>query len=287
MYRTSQKYPSIRRHLRCAGVLLLALLAVDAHAADPRDPWENLNRRVFAFNDFLDRYFLVPVAKGYQAVTPEAVDKGVTHVFANLKDVVNSANFALQIEGGMAVDSASRVLVNTTLGIGGWFDVASAGGIPHRDTGFGTTLGKWGVGSGNYLVLPFWGPSTVREALAIPVNRTLHPVDRPLTMVESDGARLALGALELVDMRADLLRYEQAIVGDRYSFLRDIYLQRREFDVQGGNNPGSDPFLDDDFDDFEDDTMDADAAEKDPEGADDEAATEAELPEAVDPERVD
>lgn len=252
--------------MRCTGAMLLALLAADARAADPRDPWENFNRSVFTFNDFLDRHFLIPVAKGYQAVTPETVDKGITHVFANIQDVVNGVNFALQAEGGMAIDTASRVLVNTTLGIGGWFDVASAGGIPHRQTGFGTTLGKWGVGSGNYLVLPFWGPSTVRDALAIPVNRTIHPLDRPLTIVERDSVRLALSALELVDMRADFLRYEQVIVGDRYSFLRDIYLQRREFDVQGGSNPADDPFLDEDFDDFEDDGSAEDAVEGGVEG---------------------
>lgn len=278
--------------MRCAGVLLLALLAADAQAADPRDPWENLNRRIFAFNDFLDRHFLVPVAKGYQAVTPEAVDKGVTHVFANVQDVVNAVNFALQAEGSMAVDTTSRVLVNTTLGIGGWFDVASAGGIPRRDTGFGTTLGKWGVGSGNYLVLPLWGPSTVRDALAIPVNRTIHPVDRPLTLVESEGVRFALGALELVDMRADFLRYEQAIVGDRYSFLRDIYLQRREFDVQGGSNPANDPFLDEDFDDFEDDGSEDDTvdsnAKVDAEEVGSGTASGEKPPQApADPERAD
>lgn len=245
----------MRRHLLLLSLLMLPSLAT---AADPRDPWEGFNRKVFAFNDWADRWFMTPVAKGYQAVTPEAVDRHVTHFFNNLRDVVDTFNHALQGEGRHAAEGTVRVLANTTLGVAGIFDVASAGGLPRRDNGFGTTLGKWGVGSGPYLVLPFLGMSTVRDAAAIPVNMWAHPLEPPGTLVPRDGPRLALEALDLIDMRADLLRYEQAVVGDRYGFLRDIYLQRRAFEVRGQRNPAEDPFLDDDFGD--EDAGDADDA---------------------------
>lgn len=234
-----------------AGLLLAGLLLPAGALANEQDPWESFNRRVFAFNEFLDGNLLKPVARAYHKVTPEPVDRSITHFFNNLDEVGNALNFALQGEGSHAVDSASRLVANTLLGVGGLFDVAAAGGIPRRDSGFGTTLGKWGVGKGPYLVLPFWGPGTVRDALAIPADRTVHPLDKPVAIDMHDRVSIPLSLLEVVDIRADVLRYEQLIVGDRYTFLRDAYLQRRHYEVHGEQPAAPDPFLDEDFDEGE------------------------------------
>lgn len=238
-----------RANLLLPGLLLTLCVAGNASAADARDPWEGINRKVFAFNEFADRMVLKPAAIGYQAITPDAVDRSVTHFFNNIADLTHAANFALQGEGGLAADSSLRFLVNSSLGVGGLLDVASPGGIPRRDTGFGSTLGKWGATSGPYLILPFLGPSTVRDAAGIPVDWTFDLLQEPHTLIERERARYALTVLQLVDLRADLMRYEPAIVGDRYTFLREVYLQGRDFDVQGGQSPAADPFLDDDFSD--------------------------------------
>lgn len=209
-----------------------------------RDPWEGFNRGVFAFNEWFDTWFGKPVARGYQAVTPEFVDVRVTRFFNNLGDVTNAANLALQGEGRQALDATGRVIANSSVGLGGLFDVASAGGIPRRETDFGTTLGKWGVPSGNFLVLPFLGPSTVRDAGGIPVDWAFSPLVKPWTLFNDESTRYGLEVLGLVDKRADLLQYEQAVIGDRYVFLRDLYLQNRDYEVDGA--PASDPFLDED-----------------------------------------
>lgn len=234
--------------LRCLSLfVLLAIPAATMADNGARDPWEGFNRKVYAFNDWIDTWLARPLARGYQFVTPEFVDNRVTRFFANLGDVTNAANLALQGEGKQALDSTGRVMANSTLGLAGLFDVASAGGIPRRETSFGTTLGKWGVSSGNYLVLPFLGPSTVRDAAGVPVDWAFGPVIRPWTLFDDDATRYGLQALDLVDTRADLLQLEEAVVGDRYAFLRDIYLQRRDFTVEGATS--TDPFLDEDFED--------------------------------------
>ncbi|MFZ5724738.1 MAG: MlaA family lipoprotein [Pseudomonadota bacterium] len=224
---------------------LLGLLSSPVLAGSERDPWEGFNRQMHAFNDALDRYVLKPVAKGYRAVTPDFADRSVSRFFANLHDVADSANLALQGDFTASRDSVLRVLGNTTIGLGGLLDPAGAIGLANHDTNFGITLGKWGTGSGPYLVLPFLGPGTVRGVAALPVDMTLEPLPEPWSVVESDGWRISLGVLDKVDRRADLLDYEQAMVGDHYAFLRDIYLQRLDFAVHGA--AAEDPFLDDDM----------------------------------------
>lgn len=232
---------------RIRAVLLLAIalsLPAAAYADNgARDPWEGFNRQIFAFNEWFDRVAGTPIARGYQKATPEFADKAVTSFFRNLGDVSNLVDFALQGEGSKSMHSTARVLANTTLGLGGLVDIATKGGIPRYDTRFGTVLGKWGVESGPYLVLPFLGASTVRDAAGIPVDWTLNPLPDPLTVFDDDVVRLGLQGLMYVDLRADLLQYEQAIIGDRYVFLRDVYLQNRDYDVHGA--PAKDPFLED------------------------------------------
>lgn len=234
--------------MRALPVLLVLLtFAGVTRAADPRDPWEGFNRKVFVFNETVDRWFLKPVARGYQAVTPEFVDRSVTRFFANLHDVVDIPNYALQGDAAGSRDSLLRVIANTSVGLGGLLDPASAGGIADRDTDFGTTLGIWGVGPGNYLVLPFMGPGTVRSVAGSPFDWWVNPLPLPWTLAEDEAQRYFLEALLVVDTRARLLDYEQAVVGDRYSFLRDVYLQRSEYKING--EAAEDPFLDDSFDD--------------------------------------
>jgi len=221
---------------------LLGLAPLAGAGEDPRDPWQGMNRQVFAFNDAFDRYLGTPLARGYQAVTPAALDTAVTAFFRNLGDVTNGVNFVLQGEGRQAATALQRVTGNTLAGLGGFIDIASLAGVPRRETDFGVTLGKWGVSSGPYLVLPFWGPSSPRDAAGLGVDLVIAPLPAPLTLVEEDAPRFGLQGLQLVDRRADLLQYEQALIGDRYSFLRDLFLQNRDYQVNG--KPAEDPFLD-------------------------------------------
>ncbi len=221
----------------------LLLSTTPAHADSERDPWENLNRKTQAFNDFFDTWLLKPVAHGYQAITPGPVDRSISRFFTNIHDLPDVVDFGLQGAWKDSGGSLLRVLGNSTIGIGGLFDPVGALGIPNRDTHFGTTLGKWGVGSGPYLVVPFLGPSSLRNTAAIPVDWTFEPIIKPWTVVESDAWRYGLVVLDAVDTRADLLTYEAAVIGDRYSFLRDAFLQKSDYDVHGA--PAEDPFLDD------------------------------------------
>lgn len=235
---TTRRYASTL--LLGAGLLLTALAAHASGATD--DPWEGFNRHVFAFNEFLDRGLLKPVAKGYRAVTPHFVDRGVSNFFSNLGEVPSFANHLLQGHLCDAGLDAGRFAVNSTLGIAGLFDVASQMGIQQKTTDFGVTLARWGAGSGPYLVLPFFGPSTVRDGIGVGGDWFLEPV----TYLEDDTARWSLRTLEAVDQRANLLEAEQLIVGDRYVFLRNLYLKRRQLLIEGGPR---EPDFDDGFDD--------------------------------------
>ncbi|MGB0224321.1 MULTISPECIES: VacJ family lipoprotein [unclassified Marinobacterium] len=213
-------------------VLSLSLNSVTAVAQDSElnDPWEGFNRGVFNFNESLDRAILKPVAQGYRFIMPDVAEQGVSNFFDNLRDVVTFFNNVLQLKPVEATQDLSRVLINTTIGIGGLFDVASAMDIPKNDEDFGQTLGAWGVESGPYLVLPLFGPSTVRDGVGIIPDMYLDP----LNQVESDELRYGLKALKVVDKRASLLDREGVVTGDRYTFIRDAYLQKREFEVNDG-----------------------------------------------------
>jgi len=213
-------------------VLSLSLNSVTAMAEESEinDPWEGFNRGVFNFNESLDRAILKPVAQGYRFIMPDVAEQGVSNFFDNLRDVVTFFNNVLQLKPVEATQDLSRVLINTTIGIGGLFDVASAMNIPKNDEDFGQTLGAWGVESGPYLVLPLFGPSTVRDGVGIIPDMYLDP----LNQVESEELRYGLKVLNVVDKRASLLDREGVITGDRYAFIRDAYLQKREFEVNDG-----------------------------------------------------
>lgn len=212
--------------------LLLASAAgcATGPGAHPRDPLEPMNRAVYRFNDAVDTAVLRPVATAYQHVTPGPVRAGVHHVFANLADLWSAANAALQWRPREAGENLMRFGVNTVLGLGGLLDIASEAGIPRTRLDFGHTLGRWGVPSGPYLVLPILGPSSVRDGAGLWVDLGNDPV----TGLDDVAARNALTVLRVVDTRAGLLGastlLEEAAL-DPYSFLRDLYLQRRQAQI--------------------------------------------------------
>lgn len=249
-------------------LLLVALLASGGCAStqtaentNPDDPWEGFNRKVFAFNDVLDRYALKPVARGYRTITPDPVETGVGNFFSNLGEVRTALNSVLQGKPANAGLATSRFLINSTVGIGGLLDYATLMEITADKEDFGQTLAVWGWDDSRYLVLPFLGPSTLRDTTGLPADIAAYPV----TYVEDDTVRISLTALNLIDTRAGLLDQEELIRGDRYRFIRDAYLQSRQFEVRDGEL-GDDPFASDTFDfddsDFDDsDFEDSDAGE--------------------------
>ncbi|WP_404362338.1 VacJ family lipoprotein [Marinobacter sp.] len=202
------------------------------------DPWENWNRKVFRFNQTVDDYALRPVAEAYQKVTPDLVDQGVTNFFNNLTEIRNFANSVFQLKGESAVVAAGRFTYNTVFGLGGLIDVGTAFDLPERPEDFGQTLGYWGADTGPYLMLPFLGPSTIRGFSGFAVDQVVLP--SPWDSVDSPEVYYAR-ALQVVDKRADLLAAEGFISGDSYTFVKNAYLQRREYLVNDGK-PSSDPF---------------------------------------------
>lgn len=218
--------------------LLLVAFTVCGCAAgpDPRDPMEAFNRKVYAFNHEVDKAVLKPVAKGYVAVVPQLMRRGVTNFFNNLGMVVTTVNDALQLKGSKVPVDFARFTTNLVFGLGGLIDVASELNIERRNEDFGQTMGYWGVGSGPYLVLPLFGPSSARDAPGLAVDF----VASPTYWNPNAQTRWALLGLDIVDTRANLLEAEKFLdtaAMDRYSFLRDSYLQRREYLVYDGNPP--------------------------------------------------
>ena len=196
-----------------------------------RDPLEKINRVSFAINDRLDAWFLKPVAKGYRYIAPDLVERGVSNFFNNLGEITNTINNILQWKWAKAGNDSGRFLVNSTFGIVGLFDVASMGGLPKNDPeSFGQTFSYWGISQGPYLVLPLLGPSTVSDTLSLPLTWEVSGLEA----ISDDQARLGVAALSIVDTRASLLDAETLISGDKYIFIRDAYLQRREHLVRDG-----------------------------------------------------
>ncbi|SDA25951.1 phospholipid-binding lipoprotein MlaA [Pseudomonas sp. NFPP10] len=209
-----------------AGVTLAPLVA---QAAED-DPWESINRPIFTFNDTLDTYALKPLAQGYQAVTPQFLEDGIHNMFRNIGDVGNLANDILQAKpGAVGVDTA-RLLMNTTLGLAGFFDVGTKMGLQRNDEDFGQTLGHWGVGSGPYVMLPLLGPSTLRDAPA----KYVDSYTEPYRYMNDIPARNITMGVDVVDTRASLLSADKLIRGDKYTFIRNAYLQNREFKIKDG-----------------------------------------------------
>ncbi len=229
----------IQRGSLGAAVLAVAVLSTGCATgphANPKDPLEPMNRSISRFNDSLDENVLKPVATGYQDVTPDLVQKGVRNVFNNLSDIWSTVNNGLQLKGRDTAESLMRSVVNTVFGIYGVFDVATPIGLQRHPEDFGQTLGTWGVPNGPYVVLPLFGPSTLRDTAGMPVDTSVDYV-RNLDHIATRNSAMAL---RVVDKRASLLGAsnllsEAAI--DKYSFTRDAYLQYRRNQVFDGNPP--------------------------------------------------
>jgi phospholipid-binding lipoprotein MlaA len=230
--------------LRFSSLFLISALALLAGCAsgpqaikeDPLEPW---NRQVFAFNDAVDRAVLKPVAITYQKITPKPVRNGVRNFFGNLKDGWSVVNNALQFKGQNAADSLSRFGINTFLGLGGVFDIATELGIERHSKDFGHTLGYWGVPAGPYLVLPLLGPSTLRDTAALPVDNAGNLTSQ----LTEESVRNNLLVLRVVSLRANLLGASamlDEVALDKYSFARDSYLQYRRNAIYDGNPPDLD-----------------------------------------------
>lgn len=215
-------------------------------AANPVDPWENFNRKVYAFNEALDEALLKPVAEAYRDVVPELVRTGVDNFFGNVYDAWSAVNQLLQgkLEDGLTM--GTRVAANTLFGLGGLLDPATEMRLTRRSEDFGQTLGHWGVPNGPFLMLPLFGPSTVRDATGLWVDRQVSPAQ----LSDSEAKRWIIGGMEVVNVRTKLLqtlRLLDDVALDKYAFVRDAYLARRRDAVFDGAPPFED--LGDDWED--------------------------------------
>ena len=206
-------------------LLLVATISITS-CASGRDPYEGYNRKVFALKMGIDKVIYRPAAKVYDTVLPTPVHRGVSNVFSNIRDITAVANDILQANPRLTLSDAWRVLVNSTLGVLGLFDVASHIGLPKHQQDFGLTLAKWGVRKTPYMVVPFFGPSTLRDSIGFIVDYQLlspWPHVRPLKV------RYLLYAVDLIDQRAALLPTDKLVkqAFDPYIFVRNAYLQRR------------------------------------------------------------
>jgi phospholipid-binding lipoprotein MlaA len=223
--------------------LLGGCATLPAGKPDPRDRFESFNRSVYRFNTALDHAVLRPAARGYVAVTPAPVRRSVGNFFSNLAYPTTVVNDFLQAKFHDGMSDTARFLVNSIFGIGGLFDVATPAGLDRHDEDFGQTLGKWGVPSGPYLMLPFLGPSTVRDA----PSRLVDEYTTPRAYIRGPYLRWGLFALDKVNLRAQLLPTDAVIdkAFDPYAFVRNAWLQHREFEVRDGDVPPEDLDTDD------------------------------------------
>ena len=210
-------------------------------AASEIDPLKNINERTHNLNQTLDLQFASPIARFYKRVTPDFIEISITNFTRNMEDLSIAINNILQGKLNDGISDITRLTINSTLGIGGFIDVASGLGLDKNDEDFGQTLAVWGVPDGPYLVLPGLGPSTMRDTLSMIPDAFLTP----LWLIDHDRTAYSLTAIDLVDTRARYLGLESVVIGDEYLFFRDAYLQSREFEILDGQ-------VDDDFDEFDD-----------------------------------
>lgn len=248
-------------------VLAAGLAGCASTPGDPRDPLEPMNRKIFAFNEAVDRAVLKPVATTYRDVVPRPVRTGVSNFFSNIGDAWSAINAFLQFKAEAGLRNTMRVAVNTVLGLGGLLDIATEAGLDPHPEDFGQTLGHWGIGAGPYLVLPFLGPSTLRDTAALPVDlkATAYPFRHDTQTL------YGLAGLRVVDLRHRALGVTDMIDDaalDSYLFVRDGFLQRRRNQVYDGNPPDEGGDEDDYYyDEEEDDQAGDDAGAAAPAGA--------------------
>ena len=228
------------RHLAALSLFLIGQGGLVTAQAAENDPLEPMNRAIFVFNDALDQAVLKPISEVYNQFTPDPFERGVRNFFGNIGEIRNATNNLFQGKWRETATSSGRFLINTTVGIGGLFDVATKIGLPVEREDFGQTLGRWGVPTGPYLVIPVVGPSTFRDGSGTLADVWLSPLQyTDLTLIERGG----LAALDGVQTRADLLASEGLLRGDQYLVIREAYLSKREYDVNDGRVQ-SDSFMD-------------------------------------------
>ena len=208
-----------------------------------KDPFENLNRKTFEFNENLDEKFARPVAEAYSKFPPK-IKIGISNFFNNLEEVDTFVNQLLQGKPKQSINDLTRFLINTTVGLGGFIDVASKIGLERHEEDFGQTLAVWGVGQGPYVMLPVLGPSTLRDTLSRPVSSFLSVT---FHMTETD-VNIALKGIDAIETREKLLGVESLLSGDKYSFVKDAYIQSMLYEIKDGIDV-QDDFIDD-MDDF-------------------------------------
>jgi phospholipid-binding lipoprotein MlaA len=202
----------------------------------PRDPWEPFNRSVFEFNEGLDEYLLKPIVAAYRFILPEIVRDGIYNFFSNYSDIYTALQNLLQGKPDLAFNDLMRVAVNTLFGLGGLMDVATPGGLPKHKEDWGQTFGVWGVPSGPYLVLPFFGPSTIRDTFGTAADLE---TDYLFKYIPDVGLRNSITGLRVINARNTFYEAGDLLDGaalDKYSFIRDAYLQRREYQINEGRN---------------------------------------------------
>ena len=220
--------------------LLILLLSFPIFGEEIDDPFEDLNRDIFIFNENLDEKLLKPAALTYRKVTPQFARTGVTNFFNNLEEIDTTINQVLQGEIKYAFNDASRFVINSTIGLLGLIDVASKMGLERHEEDFGQTLGVWGFNSGPYIMIPFLGPSNPRDLLSRPISSFLSGT----FAMEDNDVKLTLIGIDALETRERLLDAETLIIGDKYIFVKDAYVQSREYEINNGSTE-NDEFLDD------------------------------------------
>ena len=228
--------------------LLILLLSFPIFGEEINDPFEDLNRDIFIFNEKLDEKLLKPAALTYRKVTPQFARTGVTNFFNNLKEIDTTINQVLQGEIKYAFNDAGRFVINSTIGLFGLIDVASKMGLEKHEEDFGQTLGVWGFDSGPYIMIPFLGPSNPRDLLSRPISSFLSGT----FAMEDNDVKITLVGIDALETRERLLDAETLIIGDKYIFVKDAYIQSREYEINNGSTE-DDEFLDDMEDIFGDD----------------------------------
>ena len=244
-----------RKHfiLNAKSILLILLLVTTGCATkssmsadfNPDDPYEKSNRKVFEFNNKIDKLFLRPVTDFYDKATPEFAQTSITNFFANLDDIRISINNLLQGNVVESMSDITRFFINSIFGLGGFFDVASEMGLEKHSEDFGQTLGKWGAKPGPYLMLPFLGPSTTRDAFTFVGDTALAPA----LSLDDNAARVGLISLDLINTYSAFTGIADIESKDHYAFLRDAYLERRKYEINDGLSE-EDLSNDEDFEDF-------------------------------------
>ena len=229
-------------------LLLILLLSFPIFGEEINDPFEDLNRDIFIFNEKLDEKLLKPAALTYRKVTPQFARTGVTNFFNNLEEIDTTINQVLQGEIKYAFNDAGRFVINSTIGLFGLIDVASKMGLEKHEEDFGQTLGVWGFDSGPYIMIPFLGPSNPRDLLSRPISSFLSGT----FAMEDNDVKITLVGIDALETRERLLDAETLIIGDKYIFVKDAYIQSREYEINNGSTE-DDEFLDDMDDIFGDD----------------------------------